>query len=99
MCLTFLCTVTMEARKLSDTSILIRSRRTIVFYTKIYSYVRHAVTKEARELSEDMGVKIFTADIIYHLFDQFTDYLKKVGGWVGLVSVRGGWVGVLLTSV
>ena len=36
------------------------------------------MNKEARELAEDMGVKIFTADIIYHLFDQFTAYLKNI---------------------
>lgn len=37
------------------------------------------VNKEARELAESMGVRIFSADIIYHLFDQFTAYLKQVG--------------------
>lgn len=36
------------------------------------------VTREARELADDVGVKIFTADIIYHLFDQFTAYMKQV---------------------
>ena len=36
------------------------------------------VTREARELSESLGVRVFTADIIYHLFDQFTAYLKTV---------------------
>ena len=36
-----------------------------------------AVTREARDLAEDTGVRIFTADIIYHLFDQFTAYLKQ----------------------
>ena len=36
------------------------------------------VTKEARELADESGVKVFTADIIYHLFDQFTAYLKQV---------------------
>ena len=36
------------------------------------------VTKEASELAESTGVRIFTADIIYHLFDQFTAYLAQV---------------------
>ena len=36
------------------------------------------VTKEAREMAEELGVRIFTADIIYHLFDQFSAYLKQV---------------------
>uniref|UniRef100_A0A061RKG6 Eukaryotic translation initiation factor 5B n=1 Tax=Tetraselmis sp. GSL018 TaxID=582737 RepID=A0A061RKG6_9CHLO len=35
-----------------------------------------AVSREAAELADELGVKIMTADIIYHLFDQFTDYLK-----------------------
>ena len=36
------------------------------------------VSKEASDLGEELGVRIMTADIIYHLFDQFTDYLKVV---------------------
>ena len=35
------------------------------------------VTQEAQEYAEDNGIKIFTANIIYHLFDQFEDYVKK----------------------
>ncbi|KAJ6418686.1 hypothetical protein OIU84_001955 [Salix udensis] len=36
------------------------------------------VTPEARELSEELGVKIFIADIIYHLFDQFKAYIQNL---------------------
>ncbi|KAI3922263.1 hypothetical protein MKX01_005952 [Papaver californicum] len=36
------------------------------------------VTSEARELAEESGVKIFIADIIYHLFDQFKAYIDNL---------------------
>ena len=36
------------------------------------------VKKDARELAKEMGVRIMTADIIYHLFDQFSAYMKEV---------------------
>ncbi|CAK9869833.1 unnamed protein product [Sphagnum jensenii] len=36
------------------------------------------VTPEAKQLADETGVRIFTADIIYHLFDQFTAYINSV---------------------
>jgi len=36
------------------------------------------VNKDAREAAEAAGVKIFTADIIYHLFDHFTRYMEEI---------------------
>lgn len=33
------------------------------------------VEKEAQAMADNMGVQIFTADIIYHLFDRFTAYM------------------------
>jgi translation initiation factor 5B len=35
------------------------------------------VTQEARDFAEEEGIKVFTADIIYHLFDSFTEYVKQ----------------------
>jgi translation initiation factor 5B len=32
------------------------------------------VEREGQELADSLGVKIFTADIIYHLFDKFMNY-------------------------
>ncbi|XP_062101300.1 eukaryotic translation initiation factor 5B [Humulus lupulus] len=36
------------------------------------------VTPESRELADELGVKIFIADIIYHLFDQFKAYIDNL---------------------
>ncbi|KAL9572740.1 hypothetical protein ACKAV7_003139 [Fusarium commune] len=35
------------------------------------------VDKEAQQYAEDNGIKIFTADIIYHLFDAFTKHMDE----------------------
>jgi translation initiation factor 5B len=36
------------------------------------------VMPDARELAEEAGVRIFVADIIYHLFDQFKAYIDNL---------------------
>eukprot|EP00026_Physarum_polycephalum_P010762 Phypoly_transcript_10941.p1 GENE.Phypoly_transcript_10941~~Phypoly_transcript_10941.p1 ORF type:complete len:413 (+),score=71.43 Phypoly_transcript_10941:180-1241(+) len=36
------------------------------------------VEKDAQELADSSGVRIFAADIIYHLFDRFTAYLTEL---------------------
>ena len=36
------------------------------------------ISNDAKEQAIHLGVTIFTADIIYHLFDQFTEYMKKI---------------------
>eukprot|EP00794_Sanderia_malayensis_P007046 gene7046-7837_t len=35
------------------------------------------VEREAQDLADKEGIKIFTADIIYHLFDKFTAYTEE----------------------
>lgn len=36
------------------------------------------VDKDAMELAQSMGVKVFTAEIIYHLFDDFTKHMAQL---------------------
>ena len=36
------------------------------------------VDKDAAAYAQDQGVKIFTADIIYHLFDAFTKHMEEL---------------------
>ncbi|PHH81722.1 hypothetical protein CDD83_3490 [Cordyceps sp. RAO-2017] len=36
------------------------------------------VDREAQSYAEEQGIKIFTADIIYHLFDAFEEHQKKM---------------------
>lgn len=36
------------------------------------------VDKEAQKFADEIGVKIFTADIIYHLFDMATKYMEEL---------------------
>lgn len=36
------------------------------------------VDKEAQAYADEVGVKIFTADIIYHLFDEFTRHMAEI---------------------
>ena len=36
------------------------------------------VEREAQALADELGVRIFSADIIYHLFDMFTKYQEDL---------------------
>lgn len=35
------------------------------------------ITREAQTLAQSLGVTVFAADIIYHLFDMFTEYTQR----------------------
>lgn len=36
------------------------------------------IDNEAQQYADEVGVRIFTADIIYHLFDQFTAFMNNL---------------------
>lgn len=36
------------------------------------------VDKDAEDLAEELGIKVFTADIIYHLFDRFQEHFAQI---------------------
>jgi len=36
------------------------------------------LTKEGADMAKELNVRVFTAEIIYHLFDQFTAYMAEV---------------------
>ncbi|XP_036145253.1 eukaryotic translation initiation factor 5B isoform X1 [Monomorium pharaonis] len=36
------------------------------------------IERDAQELADSLGVKVFQADIIYHLFDKFTNYREEL---------------------
>lgn len=36
------------------------------------------IDRDAQEMADEMGVKVFKADIIYHLFDQFVAYMNDI---------------------
>jgi translation initiation factor 5B len=36
------------------------------------------IERDAQDLADNLGVKIFQADIIYHLFDKFTAYREEL---------------------
>jgi translation initiation factor 5B len=50
------------------------------------------VEREAQEMADSLGVRIFTADIIYHLFDQFMAYREVSSYYCDLEYSFYGWV-------
>lgn len=53
-------------------SLLLPSRYAVILAFDI------KVEREAQELADSLGVRIFTADIIYHLFDKFMAYRNEL---------------------
>ncbi|CUS07060.1 unnamed protein product [Tuber aestivum] len=44
------------------------------------------VDKEAQAYADEVGVKLFTAEIIYHLFDAFSEYKKELNGSADIIE-------------
>lgn len=59
------------------TKISIMNERGVSEYATILAFDVN-VEREARDHAREMGVRIFTADIIYHLFDQFTRFMEEL---------------------
>jgi len=59
------------------TKISIMNEKKVPEYATILAF-DVPISTEAREHAEEMSVRIFTADIIYHLFDQFTRFMDNL---------------------
>mmetsp|Transcript_24979 Transcript_24979/g.28784 ORF Transcript_24979/g.28784 Transcript_24979/m.28784 type:complete len:971 (-) Transcript_24979:236-3148(-) len=59
------------------TKISIMNERGVSEYATILAF-DVKVEPDARDHAREMGVRIFTADIIYHLFDQFTRFMEEL---------------------
>jgi hypothetical protein len=50
------------------------------------------ITRDATQLATSLGVTVFSADIIYHLFDMFTEHTKKCRwGFYSVLKTLGRW--------
>lgn len=59
---------------------VLKATKSLVGHNKEYATILAfdvRVMPEAQHFADDNGIKIFTAKIIYHLFDEFTAYVKR----------------------
>lgn len=63
-----------------------KSGKSFWFKVRFCFFVRFAtvlafdvkILPEAQQMADQNGIKIFTANIIYHLFDQFMAYVNEI---------------------
>ena len=65
-CLACVCSCVTASDLLNTTCLLLRYAVILAFDVRI--------EREAQEMADNLGVRVFSADIIYHLFDKFTAY-------------------------